>query len=257
MMPTEAKPDEPTFVPTGVPLLDTTLGGGVRPGSLIFSMGEPTSGMELLAKQFAAAGAGDQILVWSPDESEEEWRSVMSRFGSPKGVHIVDIAGEYFERLYGARAPAPEGIEVRGILPSQKRPQPRPGEAAIPDFLDEIVKRTARMRPRRTIIDTLDFFTELYTTEEIVRTLRALRIITRETRGVMLVTKIKGTSELRLEKMLEHVADVVLDFTVEPSQQEFTWRLTVKKVRNEPQRAGAVLYNPTPMGLARDTRRRV
>lgn len=254
-----AVPKDAPLVPTGVPLLDSALDGGVQPGSLIFAMGEPTSGMELLAKQFAASNSGEPVLVWSPDESEAEWRAVMGRFGDPTSVTIVDISREYFERLYGAVRPEPDGIEVRGILPAAKRaqPQPRGGEASIPDFLDQIVKRTRKMQPRRTVIDTLDFFSELYSTEEIVRTLRGLRIVNRDAGGVLLVTKIKGTSEPRLEKMIEHVADVVLDFHVEASQQDFIWRLTVKKVRNEPQRAGSVLYNPTPTGLARDTRRRV
>lgn len=244
------------LVPTGVPLLDQALGGGVRPGSTLLALGEPTSGMELLAKQFAVAGgAGESVLVFSPDESEAELRSIMARFGDPSGVKVVDIASEYFSRVYGPAAKK-DPIKVRGIL-SEARTRARREDPNVPDFLDEIVATMRDATPRRTIIDTLDFFTELYADDDVARTLRALRIVNRDAGGLLLVTKIKGTSPRSLEAMLEHIADVVLDLRVEQTRLQFEWHLSIKKVRNQPQLAGDVLYNPTQDGLMRDTRRRV
>lgn len=247
---------EPALVKTGVPLLDQALGGGVRPGSTILCLGEPTSGMELLAKQFAVAGgAGETVLMFSPDESETELREIMKRFGDPTGVKIVDIASEYFARVYGS-AVKKDPIKVRGIL-SEGATRARREDPNVPDFLDEIVGATRDTKPRRTVIDTLDFFTELYDDADVARTLRALRIVNRDVGGILLVTKVKGTSPRSLETMLEHIADVVLDMRVEQTRLQFEWHLSIRKVRNEPQLAGDVLYNPTPEGLARDTRRRV
>lgn len=242
-------------VRTGVALADQALGGGVRAGSLILVLGEPTSGMELFTKQFAVSAPGEPVLVWSPDESEAEMREVMKRFGDSSSVRVVDIASEYYARVYGDRPTARGGVRVREILGADRRGARL--DPNVPDFLGEIIATTREMKPRRTVIDTLDFFTELYDDDEIVRTLRALRIVNREAGGLLLVTKIKGTSSRSLELMLEHVADVVLDLRTEQTRLQFEWHLTVKKVRNEPQLAGDVLYNPTPEGLARDTRRRV
>jgi KaiC/GvpD/RAD55 family RecA-like ATPase len=77
--------EEPEMRTSGVPGLDAVIGGGYRPGSRIIIYGPPTSGLDILAAQFAKATGGPYLIL------DEEVRNGMI---PAAGLSIEDIAND-------------------------------------------------------------------------------------------------------------------------------------------------------------------
>lgn len=240
--------------PTGVVLLDDAIGPALAPGGTILALGEPASGMELFAKEFAARAPS--TLYYAPDESAEEVEAVVRRFNPDAKPRVVDIASDYYERVLRQRV-TPEGIRVRGLRAAKAEPVRHARDPEVPDFLEEILREIATQKPPRVVVDTLDFFFELYPAADVVRSVRALRLTTRRVGALLYLGKIRNTAEAATERLLEHIADVVLHFEVDRTRAGNEWTLSVTKVRNEPHMAATIAYRPTSEGLIRDPRKRV
>ncbi|MGQ0534821.1 MAG: RAD55 family ATPase [Methanobacteriota archaeon] len=240
--------------PTGVALLDGAIAGAIQPGATILALGEPATGMELLAKEFAARSPG--TLYYSPDESAEEVLQVIRRFDKDASPRVVDLASDYYQRVLQPRHAGTPGVKVRGLRPPERETPERPA-IDVPDFLDEMLREMIQTKPARTVVDTLDFFFELYPASDVVRAVRALRLANHKNGGLLYLAKIKDTTEAGVEGLLEHIADVVFEFHVERTRLANEFHLYVKKVRNNPQRTTNVFYRPTEDGIIRDPRGRV
>lgn len=250
--PRHHEPRDP--VPTGVHLLDIALPDGIPSGSLVLSLGTPACGFELVAKEFAAAD--HPVLYYSPDESADEVEAVVRRFDEHAEPTVVDLASRYYDHIVRTQS-STRATTVAPIGPNGAPPADD-ATAGLPDFLQSIFEEIRASRPNRTIIDTLDFFFEVYTPEEVVRSLRALRLANRDIDGLLYVSKMRDTVDPKVEALLEHVADVVLEFRRTDATIEDIHLLNVKKVRNEPQYVGTTGYKPTRDGrLVRDTRNRI
>lgn len=241
--------------PTGVALLDEVLAGAVPPGATFLATGAPSSGMELLAKEFAARA--QNTLYYAPDESETEVEAVIRRFDKEAKPHVVDIASDYFQRVIASRHQQAAGVKVRGLRTVKAGRAPERAEFDVPDFLNEMLAEVIEKKPSRVVVDTLDFFFELYPPGDVIRAVRALRLASRKSSGLLYLGKVKQISDSNVDALLEHIADIVLEFNVKPLGQGFEFFMTVKKVRNEPHKTATVFYKPTKWGLTKDPRGRV
>jgi len=77
------------FISTGIEKLDKLLEGGTPKGYTVLILGTSGSSIEILSKQLATDG---KTLYFSTDETEEEIKNTMQRFGWVKNnIEIVDI----------------------------------------------------------------------------------------------------------------------------------------------------------------------
>ena len=129
------------FLRTGVPGLDTILGGGLTPGRIYLVEGEPGTGKTTTGLQFLQEGVrrGEVSLYITLAESEEELRSVAASHG-------WDMSG----------------ILIREVLPSQDLLKPdqqytmfHASEVEMAGTLQQILSGVEEHKPVRVVLDSL------------------------------------------------------------------------------------------------------
>lgn len=129
---------DPQLIASGVPGLDTVLGGGLRPGHLYFLEGEPGTGKTTLALQFVLEGArrGERCLFISLAESAEEIRIVADAHGwSLEGVEVRDLT----EVEHGMRPTTLFELS----------------EVELGARMDALLAELQTLRPQRLVLDAL------------------------------------------------------------------------------------------------------
>lgn len=236
---------------TGIPKLDELLMDGIPRGFTVLIEGSPGSGMELFAKQFAAAGVGNENVVYFPtNETTEDLIGTMKRFNWPTDIKVVNIATEYYEKVLAKELEASrlkqEGLSIVEI----SKFTGVPGERETVNFLTAIVYEISKLKPPyRIVIDSLDFFLEHYPHKDVLSALRTIKAHTQYNNGLALFTIVKDAYDKNLESAVEATVDVVLELEILRMAQEFENRLVIKKVKNRPEKAAILIYAITEAGV--------
>lgn len=233
------------FISTGIEKLDRLLEGGIPRGYFLLILGTPGSSIEILSKQLATKG---ETLYFTTEETEEELLETMERFGWGKqDIKIVDIASKYSESLLSSeqkrvsiyeqrsKIRLKELIEVgsRGLPPIPKGQE---------DFL-AILSNEIKNNPReKVIINSLDFFLNQYTQEEVIRTIQAAKICNIQNKGALIVTMTRGIHGDVFERKMESLADCVIELEVLQKGSSFERFLAVKKMKNYAKKIGIARY---------------
>ncbi len=86
------------FTSIGIKALDEHLGGGVQKGSTLLILGNPGSGAEFFAKQFASTGE-EAVTYFTSTERDEDVLNVMREYGWKTDISIVNISSKYYESV--------------------------------------------------------------------------------------------------------------------------------------------------------------
>src|SRR5688572_1972467 len=89
-----SSPSAEGLLGTGIPGLDTILGGGLTPGRIYLVEGEPGTGKTTTGLQFLQEGVrrGESVLYITLAESQEEVRAVArSHDWDMTGIHIHEV----------------------------------------------------------------------------------------------------------------------------------------------------------------------
>jgi circadian clock protein KaiC len=126
---------------TGIPGLDTILGGGLTPARIYLVEGEPGTGKTTTGLQFLQEGVrrGESVLYITLAESQEEVRAVARS-------HDWDMTG----------------IHIHEVLPSQEMLKPEqqytmfhPSEVEMAGTLQQILAGVEKYKPARVVLDSL------------------------------------------------------------------------------------------------------
>lgn len=233
------------FISTGIEKLDKLLEGGTPRGYSILIFGTPGSSIEILCKQLATTG---KVLYFSTEETETELTDAMKRFGWEKtNLDIVDIASQYSEYVLNgeqkrvsvykqrSKVKLKELIEIgsSGMPPTAK------GEE---DFLAILSNKIKSTPAEKIIINSLDFFLNQYTQEEVIQTVLAAKLCNIQNKGVMFIIMTKGIHGDVFERKMEGIADCVLELEVLQKGSSFERFLAVKKMRNYAKKIGIARY---------------
>ncbi|MGI0133199.1 MAG: RAD55 family ATPase [Thermoplasmata archaeon] len=236
-----------------IPEVDGPLASGLPSGWLGVLIGKTASGTPLLAKQFAHAAAGSlPVLYYTTYERTEDVVRAFQDFGwSTDGVQIINLADEYFARvlvrdLEVSRA-RERGLKIADLTPS-----------AIPTVAPRPFNMTSRLLadlsgltgPFRLVVDSLDFLLEILEPGEVLTVARQLRHSAQMRGGQALVVIQAGIHERRTSGLLEDMADLVVEFASEDGGGVVQHGLTVRKVRNHPDRMRRYPLTVTPSGFA-------
>jgi len=225
------------FTSIGIRALDDHLGGGVQKGSTILIMGNPGSGTEFFAKQFASAGH-EAITYFTSTERDEDVLNVMREYGWRTDMKIVNVGTKYYEGVLAKKLEVSrfrqEGITLGDIR--RFREQDTMREENFLTFLAyEISKLTP---PFRVVINSLDFFLENYDSPEVLMAMRTIKAHTQHSESVTLMTMLKGVHDSRIQSSIEDLADVILELDREKEGHEFKKYIVIQKVRNRPAMVG-------------------
>jgi archaellum biogenesis ATPase FlaH len=172
----------------------------------------------------------------------------MKRFGWEKtNLDIVDIASQYSEYVLNgeqkrvsvykqrSKVKLKELIEIgsSGMPPTTK------GEE---DFLAILSNKIKSTPAEKIIINSLDFFLNQYTQEEVIQTVLAAKLCNIQNKGVMFIIMTKGIHGDVFERKMEGIADCVLELEVLQKGSSFERFLAVKKMRNYAKKIGIARY---------------
>ncbi len=133
--------DTNRFLSTGVPGLDTILGGGLTSDRLFLIEGEPGTGKTTLALQFLHEGVrrGESVIYITLAETRVELRAVAQSHGwSMDGIHVEDI------------------IPNENILhPDQQFTIFHPSEIEMGMTTQRILDAIEKYKPTRVVLDSL------------------------------------------------------------------------------------------------------
>ena len=230
---------EPIF---GIPDVDKRLWSALPKGWVGILHGEPGSGIELLAKQFAGT-AKDRIPVYyyTTVERTEDITSAMRKFGWDRDVKIMNILEDYYDRVLSRNLEISRFRE-RGISPEEATSFTMKGvEGPRINFVTRMIYDLATYdRPFRLIVDSLDFFLEQADASDIISMVRQIRYRAQRVGGVAILTLTSGIHDARVMGTLESIADLLLKLEVEDRSKSFLYGLSIEKVRNHPEVTGKV-----------------
>ncbi len=230
-------------ITTGIPQLDDALMQGIPPGYTILVKGNPGSGKELFAKQFAVAGVGkDNVIYFPTEESDEDLLATLRRFNWSQDIRTVNISTQYYEKVLMRELKA-NIIKQEGLTAKEIRRFRGTGEREKIDFLKEMVYEVSRLTPPfRVIVDSLDFFLFHYSEAEVISAVRTMKAHTQYNKGLTLITMTTDAYDRKIMASLEIVADIIIEMEVTSMASHFENRLVVKKVRNYPEKSTVLIY---------------
>ena len=233
------------FISTGIEKLDKLLEGGTPKGYMVLLLGGPGSSIEILTKQLATTG---KVLYFSTEETEEEIIATMKRFGWTKEkMEIVDIATEFSKAVLSGEQRRVSVYEQRSKiklkelieLGSSATPQIGKGEQ---DFLAVLSNRIKNSKSEKVIVNSIDFFLNQYSPDEVIRAIHAAKICNLQNKGVLFMIMTRGIHGDVFERKMEGIADCVLELEVLQKGSTFERFLAVKKMKNYAKKIGIARY---------------
>ncbi|MDE1820946.1 MAG: hypothetical protein KGJ23_11165 [Euryarchaeota archaeon] len=230
---------EPIF---GIPEVDQMLSGQLPKGWLAILTGAPGSGIEILAKQFAqAAGPRATVTYYTTSERTEDIRRAMRDFSWRDDMRIVNLSDDYHDTVL-SRDLEVSRFREKGISPEEiAQFRLEKLEAPPVNFVTRmLVELTSLDKPFRLIIDSLDFFLEQAKPSSVISLVRQIRYRAQRVGGFALLTLHPGIHESKTVGILDDVADLLMDVEISKEHLQFRHNLTIRKVRNHPERTGSV-----------------
>ncbi len=238
-----AKKEE--FISTGIEKLDKLLEGGTPKGYCVLILGSPGSSIEILSKQLATSG---KVLYISTEETETEVKDTMKRFGwNNKKIEIVDIASKYSESILSGEQKRISVYQQRSKLKLKELIEigssgMPPSEKGDEDFLAMFSESMKGKKAQKVILNSLDFFLNQYSQEEVIRTIQAAKISNIQDKGVIFLIMTKGIHGDIFERKMEGLADCILELEVIQKGSTFERFLAVKKMKNYAKKIGIARY---------------
>ncbi len=223
----------------GISELDKALMDGVPIGHSILITGSPGSGMELFAKQFAAAGIGkENVIYFSTSESGEEVINTMKEFGWETEIRVVNIGKMHYEQVLAKHLEISkyrqEGLKMSDIIGYKAKP----GTAHFAvNFLTSFTYEISKLEPPfRIILDSLDFFLEYYEPGDVLSAIRTIKAHTQHHGGIALITMLKDVFGTRIESGVEDIVDVIIEMERLREGSSYKRNLLIRKVKNHPEK---------------------
>jgi len=233
------------FISTGIEKLDKLLEGGTPKGYMVLLLGGPGSSIEILSKQLATTG---KVLYFSTEETEEEIVETMKRFGWTKQkIEIVDMATEFSKSVISGEQRRVSVYEQRSKIKLKELIEI--GSSATPeigkneqDFLAILSNRIKNSKAEKVIVNSLDFFLNQYSQDEVIRAIHAAKICNLQNKGVLFMIMTRGIHGDIFERKMESIADCVLELEVLQKGSTFERFLAVKKMKNYAKKIGIARY---------------
>lgn len=265
-------------VTSGIDALDRFLGGGLPAGFTTLLLAPTGSGVELFAKQFAANHKRERVTYITTDEPEREVRRAVRELGWDfDNVDIMDLQAEFMDAVMDAQQrkrtreggrerkrfdprDLVEGTDSKDLLRSRKEKARslRSDLSEETNYLQRLLDPFTGLRsPDRAVVDSLDFFLNLYPAEEVVTALHAVKAANAKHGGEVLLILSKGAHDPTTERRLELMADCLIELEMTRKGTSFERFFMVKKVKNRSRAVGVSTYDVTETGFELETLERI
>jgi len=237
---------------TGIPALDASLMKGIPRGYTMLVTGEPGSGLELFAKQFAGTNQdSENVVYFTTSERDEDLLGSMEDFGFKTNMKILNIGTQYYETVLSHHLEISrfrqEGITLKDVRKFETESR---GHARVVNFLTYLTYEFSNLKaPFRAILDSLDFFLEYHRHPEVLQTLRTIKAYTQHAESVCLLTMLSHVHDAVTQSGVEEIVDCVVELERVREGSEFRRYLVLRKVKNRPEKTGIYRYEVTKEGI--------
>ncbi|MCI4360767.1 MAG: RAD55 family ATPase, partial [Thermoplasmata archaeon] len=220
-------------VPLGIARLDAALGRTLPIGWLGVVEGRSGSGASLFAKQFAHAGVGrSPVLYYTTYERSDDVARAFAEFGwATEGLHTVDLAAEYYDRVLKrdleVSRTRERGLSYRELVGSPSMPVQRRTFNLENRLLSDLATIDG---PFRLVLDSLDLFLELSEPAQVARVARHIRRLAQEYRGQAILVLQEEHAGAVARSLLEELADLVLELKTDTTAEPPTIMVAVRKI---------------------------
>jgi len=239
-------------LPLGIPELDAALGPTLPLGWLGVVEGRSGSGASLFAKQFAHAGLGrSPVLYYTTYERSDDVARAFAGFGwGSEGLHAVDLAAEYYDRVLKrdieVSRTRERGLTYRDLVGAPSLPVQRRTFNLENRLLADLATIDG---PFRLVLDSLDLFLELAEPAQVARVARHIRRLAQEYGGQALLVLQEEHAGATARSLLEELADLVVELKTDTSAEPPTIMVAVRKIVDRPDRTGRWQLRVGPNGL--------
>jgi len=220
----------------GIPEIDQPIETALPPGWLALLTGHSGSGAPLLAKQFANAGVGTApVLFYTTYERSDDVVKAFSDFGwDPAGIHIVNLADEYYQRVL-VRGLDVASARERGLSLDQLAEPPRDRGTSSFSLTNRMLSDLASIDSAfRLVVDSIDFFFEVLEPRDVTTVARQIRHRCQTMGGQALLTAHSIAHDRTVFGLLQDLADLSLDLRADPREDRYEHTLFIDKVGNRP-----------------------
>lgn len=237
---------------TGVSALDKSLLKGIPRGFTILVTGEPGSGLELFAKQFAGTNQKTENVVYiTTTERDEDLLGSMEEFGFATDMRIINIGTQYYETVLAQQLEISryrqEGISLKDVRLFESRARQGP---KVQNFLTLLTYEFSRLKPPfRAVIDSLDFFLEYHPHAEVLSALRTIKARTQHEDSVTLLTMLNRVHDVGTQSGVEEIVDCIIELERVREGAAYKHSIVLRKVRNHPDKTGIYAYEITSTGI--------
>jgi KaiC/GvpD/RAD55 family RecA-like ATPase len=227
----------------GIPELDQDLAASLPSGWLTLLISATGAGSHLFAKQFAQAGVGSTpVLYYTTYERTAEVEKVFRDLGwDPKALKIRNLAEEYYDRVLSrnleiSRA-RQNGIRLNDLRNGTALWTGPPAFNLSSRILGDLAQIDT---PFRLTLDSLDFLLEVLEPQEVISVARQVIYRAQIVGGQALVLIHANVHAQRTIGLLEDMADMVVELSTETKGRKMHHVLTIRKIRNHPDRVREV-----------------
>ncbi len=245
-------PMQKEFSSTGIQKLDDLLGGGFQKGFTTLISAIPGTNIEIFTKQLAST---DQPIYITTEETKDEIIETMQSFSwDTDQIDFEDIAQKHLDYVREGESKRISIYEQRSrtkikeliLEGSQGVPSHKTGEE---DYLAVLSHNFLEESSKKIIVNSLDFFIERYSINDIIHTMKAGKINIAQHHGVLIIILTRGIHGTQIERNLEGLADCIIELDVIQKGTGFERLLSVKKIRNFAKKIGTARYEISEQGL--------
>ncbi len=221
----------------GIPEIDRPVSTALPPGWFAVLTGGSASGAPLLAKQFAHAGVGHlPVLFYTTYERSIDVQTAFEDFGwDPSSIQIVNLADEYYQRVLVRGLEVATAREKGLTLEQLRREPPAGGVGSAFSLTSRMLSDLAAIdTPFRLVLDSVDFFFEVLSPNEVTTVARQIRYRCQTIGGQAMLAVHSRAHDARVLGALEDLADIVVDIRAVPKGRRYEHGLQIEKVRNRP-----------------------
>ncbi|WP_300606659.1 recombinase RecA [Methanohalophilus sp.] len=230
---------ESYIIPTGISLLDDSLGGGLPSSSLVYFSANPRSMSEVFLYQFSQSRK-TYYFATSRRPSYIQ-KDILNLGFDPSNILFVDVYSEYYFTATGDMVD-----NVGNEFADSKIIEFT--EYNLHNILLDLENEEANI-----IFDTFSFFTNLNVNFGLIKKLiNVLYETTKEISGITYLYGLKGSIRERVENEIFNVSDVIFDVTMDCTSDKIINKLSIPKIRGMVPSTDVIKFN-VARGVSIDT----
>ncbi|WP_445476010.1 RAD55 family ATPase [Methanococcoides methylutens] len=231
----------PVIVPTGIYVLDRTLGGGLPLNSMVYFSADPRSMSEVFFYEFTQSRKTYYFTTGRRPKYVR--RDITNQNLDPSDIIFVDIYSEYYFTSMGDMVDNLGNGHIDSKI------------IEYAEYNLRTILNDSHGEEINIIFDNFSFFMNLNVNPGLLkRLINLLYETTKETNSMTYLYALKGSQDDRAENEIINASDVIFDVDVEKHPDKILRRLSIPKIRGMAPNVDVIKFNVSE-GINIDTSR--